>query len=110
LFNLAIWLFYLWKSQTAEFSAATSVLRQPFFLILTIGLSHIIPFLLLLFLLMQSQKIGVQHVSESLIMALSGVLLLIGNMGQKSGIIVGAGYFRGIELQDDPSIEKNDIP
>jgi formate-dependent nitrite reductase membrane component NrfD len=99
MFNLIIWLTYLWKSPTADFSTATKALRRVFFLTLMIGVSHIIPLLLLLFLLMQNQKMGAQPVYESLIMALSGVLLLIGNIGQKAGIIVAAGYFRGIELR-----------
>ena len=94
--NLAIWFVYLFGSGSTHFVSATQPLRRSLSLILTAGLGHIIPLLLLLLLLLpQTFIIGP---SLSLIVAISGSLLLIGCIGQKAGIILSTGYLRAIEI------------
>lgn len=97
--NLIIWFVYLKKLPAVDSYNATKMLRQPLILTLMIGVSQIIPLLLLLFLLIQNQKMSVQPWFLTLINALCGVLLLIGNIGQKAAIIIIAGLFRAIELR-----------
>lgn len=96
LLNMMIWLIYLRQSFLNDFSIETKKLRQPFFLTLTIALGQIIPLLLLLFLMLPKHTI--EPVPLSLTITLCGILLLIGNISQKVGIIFFAGYFRRIEL------------
>jgi phenylacetyl-CoA:acceptor oxidoreductase subunit 2 len=97
LFNLSIWLIYLWQSSSTDLSSVTITLRQPFSLTLTVGFGQIIPLVLLLFLLVQKRTIDPVFLSQ--IIVLCGILLLIGNFSQKIGIIISAGYFRPIELK-----------
>ena len=97
LFNAMIWLIYLRQSSSNDFSIETKTLRQPFFLTFTIVLGQIFPFFLMLFLLLPNHNI--ELVPLSLSITLCGILLLIGNIIQKVGIIFFVGYFRGIELK-----------
>ena len=97
LFNMVIWLIYLRQAAVNDFTIETKGLRQPFFLTITIGFGQIFPLFLLLFLLLPKHTIGLVPLSLSI--TLCGILLLIGNISQKVGIIFSAGYFRGIELK-----------
>jgi phenylacetyl-CoA:acceptor oxidoreductase subunit 2 len=92
--NLLIWLVYLWQASS---TSTTKKLRQLFSLTLTTGVGQIIPFFLLLFLLLQKRNID--PVFLTLMIVLCGILLLIGNLTQKIGIIISAGYFRAIKLE-----------
>jgi DMSO reductase anchor subunit len=96
LFNLSVWLVYLWHSRSTELSFVTTTLRQTFSLTLTIGFGQIIPLVLLLFLI--AQKNTMAPLLLSLIISMCGILLLIGNISQKIGIIIFAGYFRILQL------------
>lgn len=95
-FNLLIWLCYLQRSSLTDACATSKKLRQRFSLTLTIGVGQILPCFLLLFLLLQESAID--PLLFSLMIALCGMLLLIGNFTQKIGIIISAGYFRSIEF------------
>jgi formate-dependent nitrite reductase membrane component NrfD len=96
IFNLSVWLIYLWISRSPGLFFVTSTLRQAFSLTLTIGIGQIIPLILLFFMI--GQKNAIAPLSLTLIICLCGIMLLIGNIGQKFGVIIFAGYFRTIEL------------
>lgn len=95
--NLTIWFVYLFWSKSTHFLSATQTLRGSHALILTVGLGHIIP-LLLLFLLLLSHRLIIEP-SLPFIVAMSGILLFIGCIGQKAGIMLSTGFFRAIEIR-----------
>lgn len=95
--NLVIWCVYISGSRSTPFFSATQMLRRSHSLILTVGLGHIIPLLLLLILLIP-QRFFVEPLL-CFIAAISGALLFIGGAGQKVGIIVSSGYFREMKLR-----------
>lgn len=99
--NLVMWFVYLFWSRSPHFFSATQTLRRSHALILTVGLGHIVPLLLLLLLLLPQGFII--EPSMPFIAAMSGTLLFIGGAGQKAGIIISTGYFRGIELSVEQS-------
>lgn len=96
--NLVMWLLYLLRSHDAAFWKATEPLRRPKALIFSVGISHILPALLLAFLLVipgLDTAVGLRHVLTTL----TGLVLIVGGINQKGGIIQKAGYLRGIELR-----------
>jgi phenylacetyl-CoA:acceptor oxidoreductase subunit 2 len=95
--NLVIWFVYLFGSRSTPFFSATQMLRRSHSLILTVGLGHIIP-LLLLSLLLIPQRFMVEPLL-CFFAAISGALLFIGGAGQKAGIILSTGYFREMKLR-----------
>lgn len=96
-FNITAWLFYLRWSRTAPFQFATRALRRPTSMILTVGLGHIVPLLLLTLLMVRYADPGVKL--QHMLSALSGLTMLSGVMAQKTGIISGACYTRGVALR-----------
>jgi len=96
--NVAVWLLYLNWSNDRTFRDATKALRHPGTLILTVGVGHLLPVLLLLSFLMGPE---VDTGSEFLYIAtaLSGLAMVAVGVGQKAGIILAAGYTRGIALR-----------
>ena len=97
LFNLLIWLVYLWHSRSVDLFSVTKKLRQPFSLTFTIGFGHIIPMVLLLFLIVQEHAVAPAYLS--IIHDLCGILLIIGHISLKAGIILSTGYFRTLALR-----------
>ena len=94
--NLVIWYVYVSGYRSTPFFSATQMLRRSHSMILTVGLGHIIPLLLLLILLLP-----LRFIVEPLLCffaAISGALLCIGGAGQKVGIIISSGYFREMKL------------
>jgi phenylacetyl-CoA:acceptor oxidoreductase subunit 2 len=96
--NLAVWLLYLRWSRDAAFREATEALRRPSSLIFTVGIGHLLPVLLLLLLLV-APGVGVRVELEHVVAALAGLAMIAGGMSQKAGIILKAGYLRGIMLE-----------
>lgn len=94
--NLVVWLLYLRWSRTAPYQFATKALRHPTTVIFTVGLGHAVP-LLLLILLMQYADPGANL--HHMLAALSGLTMISGVVVQKTGIILSAGYTRGIVLR-----------
>jgi hypothetical protein len=94
--NLAIWFVYLFGVRSTHFISTTQMLRRSRALFLTIGLGHIVPLLLVLLFLLP-QRLIIEP-SFSFVVAMSGILLFIGCIGQKDGIILSGGYFRAIEI------------
>ena len=95
-FNLVIWCVYIIGSRSTLFFSATRILRHTHSLILTVGLGHVIPLLLLLILLIPQS-----FFVDSLLCffaAISGALLCIGNASQKVGVIISSGYLRDVKL------------
>jgi DMSO reductase anchor subunit len=97
IFNLSIWLVYLWQLSSTDLFSVTMTLRQPFSLTLTIGFGHIIPLVLLLFLIVQKNTIAPIYLSTMIV--LCGLLLIIGNISQKTCIMLSTGYFRIIAFR-----------
>lgn len=94
--NLVLWLLYLRWSDDA-FQSATAVLRRPNALLLTVGVGHLLPALLLVLILVLpglDTGIGFSRIA----MALAGLALVVGGVSQKAGIILEAGYLRAIGL------------
>jgi hypothetical protein len=73
------------------------MLRRSHSMILTAGLGHIIPLLLLLILLLP-QRFMVEP-WLCFFATFCGALLFIGTAGQKIGIIISSGYFREMKLR-----------
>lgn len=94
--NLSIWFVFLFWPHSTHFFSATKTLRHSYFLVLNLGLGHILPLLLLLFLILFKRLII--ESAPALMVAICGILLFIGCIGQKAGIIHLAGYLRAIEI------------
>ncbi len=92
--NLIIWVFYLyWKHDTA-FHISARKLRHPVTLLANLGIGQLLPFLLLLFTFWSEEGMELKET----IVAVSGVVLVLGGLIQKSSIILIGGYTRGIML------------
>ncbi|MDL2121676.1 MAG: hypothetical protein LWX51_01045 [Deltaproteobacteria bacterium] len=100
LLNLSVWFLYLSWSREATFREAIEALRRPNALIFTVGLGHLLPGILLLVILV-APGIGIDTGTGlwHTVVALAGVTMVAGGMSQKAGIILGAGYLRGIVLE-----------
>lgn len=94
--NLAVWLLYLHWPHDVAFREATEALRRPSSLIFTVGIGHLLPILVLLLLIAPSICTGGElwHI----VTALAGLAIVAGGVSQKVGIILKAGYLRGIVL------------
>jgi phenylacetyl-CoA:acceptor oxidoreductase subunit 2 len=95
--DLGAWLLYLHWSRDATFREMTEALRRPNALIFTVGIGHLLPTLLLLLLVAPdiSVRVGLWHI----VATLSGLATIAGGVSQKAGIILEAGYLRGIVLE-----------
>jgi DMSO reductase anchor subunit len=97
--NLAVWILYLRWSPVSTFKSATKNLRRPIKLVVTVGLGHAVPLLiLLLFITGQDAKTGGEL--PHIVTALIGSAMVTGVFYQKSGVIIEAGYTRGISFND----------
>jgi len=91
--NLAIWLLYLYWFRGAAFREAIEKLRRPYSLMITIGLGHILPLVLLFSL----AGLG-YSVAESPFPAetVSGLAILSGVILQKKAIVLRASNMKAI--------------
>ena len=94
--NLIIWFLYLNCFRCNDFLEATEKLRRPLSLIITVGLGHVLP-LVLLFL------VAVRDCSESdgpyLLEAVSGLAILLGVAFQKKAIVAKASQLKSITIE-----------
>jgi phenylacetyl-CoA:acceptor oxidoreductase subunit 2 len=90
------WFLYLRWSHDTAFLQATKPLRRTSSLIFTVGTGHLLPALLLL-LLLAVPAIG-GGVGMTIVAALAGLAIMVGGVSQKAGIVLSAGYPRGIVL------------
>lgn len=96
--NLVIWVLYLRWSRNVDFQSATKGLRRPLMKILTIVIGHIFPMLILLLFYIQPYFGAEKTLSGTLAMS-SGLALVVGVIAQKTGIVLSAGYTRGVDLK-----------
>ena len=96
--NLVVWLFYLYWSQDPAFRKATEALRSPKSLIISLGIGHLLPILVLSSLLVaHSVEIGMEL--PDIATAGMGLAMILGGAGQKADIILKAGFQREISLE-----------
>jgi DMSO reductase anchor subunit len=96
--NLSVWLFYLHWSSARDFRSATKPLSHPLMVLVTIALGHMLPILLLLLLKYQALT-GMRIIFPCILMAISGLSVLIGVSAQKIGVILFSGYHMRICLR-----------
>ena len=95
LLNLFVWLVYLYWNHDSDFLQAIKALRRPASLLVSVVFGHLMPFILILSIAVfgdfddNSPLFAVIH-------TISGLALIVGGASQKTGIILKAGYFRGI--------------
>jgi len=98
LLNLAVWLLYLYGYHNADFRRSTEVMRRFGSLMVTVGVGHLLPLVLLLSISLfgdfknRSIMLPIVHV-------ISGLAMIIGGASQKTAVILKAGYLRGIVLR-----------
>lgn len=94
--NLMVWFLYLRRSDET-FLRATKNLRRPNAVILTIGMGHLLPALLLtlVWVIPDPNAGGGLRVVAA---AVAGLAVIVGGVLQKAGIILEAGYLRPIVL------------
>ena len=70
-------------------------MRYPVSLLVTLGIGHLILFVLLFSIIVSG---NVENGSQLLavVRVVSGLALIVGGVSQKTGIILKAGYYRGI--------------
>jgi len=96
--NLVAWLLYLTRHHDNDFKKAVKFMRHPALLLVIVGIGHLVPFVLLFSVVVfghvenGSKLLAVFHV-------LSGLALIVGGFGQKAGIILTAGYYKGIDIK-----------
>lgn len=93
--NLAVWLLYLRWSSVAPYRSATKSLHRGPMMLLSVGLGHVLPLLLLLHL--GHYDLGDRLQQATAITA--GVAIIAGVAAQKTGIILASGYMREIALK-----------
>ncbi len=98
LLNLAVWLLYLYGYHNADFRRATENMRRSGSLMVTIGVGHLLP-LVLLFSAFASGDFENRSILLPIVHVISGLALIVGGVSQKTGIILKAGYYRGIVLR-----------
>lgn len=91
--NLWIWMLYLNRSRSESLTGPAECLLRPVSLMLTVGLGHLLPGLLLLTLLVTSPERADQGFT---LMVVAGGNMIVGCAAQKVGILLKAGYLRGI--------------
>jgi DMSO reductase anchor subunit len=98
LLNLVVWLLYLFGYRNIEFQKAVKHIRRPVSLLVSVGIGHLVPIVLLFSIIVFGNIDG-----NSLLLAvsrvLSGLALIVGGISQKKGIILKAGYHRGVAFK-----------
>lgn len=96
--NLGIWFIYLYWNRSLPFLLSTKSLRRPMMIIVVVVVGHIAPLFLLLLGMIRANSFTGANLPY-ILTTISGLAMIIGVMGQKSGIILAAGNIRGIELR-----------
>lgn len=98
IWNLIVWLFYLRWSSAIDFRSAIKTLRRPLVILFTIPLGHLLPLLLLL-LLQSGTYTEMEGRLPYILIAASGLAMIVGVVAQKSAVLLAAGYTRKIALR-----------
>ena len=94
--NLVVWFFYL-RLGRGQFNPSVAFLQRPLILSLIVFIGHLLPMMILWSM---PWVANVQN-SASLIVVLriaSGLMLIVGGVSQKIGIVFAAGFFRPMVL------------
>lgn len=91
--DLLLWVIYLRSPNNLAFREVTEKMRRSINLVLTVGIGHILP-IMLLFLLVFKDDMGV--ISKRIVLIFVGVAIIFAGILQKRGVILGANYLRGI--------------
>ena len=95
--NLVISLIYFYASRDDSFRIATKSLRNPFFVLINMGIGGVLPLVLLLLLLNSTENSNIRSMNE-IIVLIAGITMVIGGISQKASMIMAAGFTRGIFL------------
>jgi phenylacetyl-CoA:acceptor oxidoreductase subunit 1 len=93
--DLLLWILYLSSYNDTIFREATERLRRPINLVLTVGMGHLFPVVLLLLIALRD-NMGLK--SQHIILLLASLTILVGGLTQKVGIVLRANYLRGIVI------------
>ena len=96
LLNLALWLIFLYGYQSWVFRESTKGLRRPGVLMRTVGVGHLFPIVVLVWYL--ASGVNNQSLPPYLALTLAGLALLVGGVDQQYGLIIAAGFDRGIRI------------
>ena len=94
--NLAIWLLYLFWFHSTAFREAIEKLRRPYSLIITIGIGHILPLVLLCSLAGLGYSVAEKPFPAE---TLSGLAILLGVILQKKAIVLRASNMKAIIIE-----------
>lgn len=95
--NLVILVIYLYASRDDAFRIATKSSRNPFALLINMGIGGVLPLVLLLLLFNSTEKSNTALMKE-IIVLIAGITMVIGGISQKASMIMAAGFTRGIFL------------
>lgn len=98
--NLVIWLLYLYWPHEDTFREATEVLRRPKPLFVTIGIGHLLPFILLLWILL-SPLAENQSEPANIFIPVAAMAMITGSAYQKIEIILRAGIKRCFSIEEE---------
>lgn len=96
--DLIVWTLYLRWSGGPDFQQVTKALRRPRSLAVTVGLGHLFPMVLLLWVMLPENLMTSGWQNGGIILA--AVAIIAGGLAQKSGIVITVSYLRGIVLGD----------
>jgi hypothetical protein len=93
--DLVVWFLYVHASDDAAFVRATKMLRHPLISTFIAGIGHVLPILLLI-----TGMLGILAKSgfQDIIVSLAGLFILAGGVIEKSSVVMGANYARGIVM------------
>jgi DMSO reductase anchor subunit len=95
--NLVAWILYSYRHRDDDFQKAVKLMHHPVLSMVIVGIGHLVPFVILFFFVVFGNVENGSALS-AVFRALSGLALIVGGLGQKAGIILTAGYYRGVDL------------
>jgi DMSO reductase anchor subunit len=96
--EMAAWAIYLMTSSDRNFINSTAFLRRPVSLFFINGLGQLFPFVAITGLLVLGSA-GLPEI-RTILGVLTGVAILCGTLSQKTAIMLGAGFMRGLVLSE----------
>jgi phenylacetyl-CoA:acceptor oxidoreductase 26-kDa subunit len=95
--NLVAWFMYLYRHRDDDFQKAVKLMHHPVLSMVIVGIGHLVPFVILFFVVV-FRHVDYSSALLAALRALSGLAMIVGGLGQKAGIILTAGYYRGVDL------------
>jgi DMSO reductase anchor subunit len=95
--DMIVWAVYVAGSRDIQFRKATDILRRSPFLVLVMGLGHLLPLSMLAALMLITDVSDGTGIRGNIVL-LSGLCIIAGGVIQKIGIIKGVDYLRPILL------------